>query len=75
MANIDRKAIEDIFQETIVQFEEMEPTELDGFEGTTLDTIYRIGKALMHWKFQQWNTELHNQTCSECGAIETSEKS
>ena len=66
MANIDRKAIEDIFQETIVQFEKMEPTELDGFEGATLDAIYKIGKALMQWKFQQWNTELRKEQCSEC---------
>ncbi len=59
MANIDRKSIEDIFQETVVQFEEMEPTELDGFQGITLDAIYRIGKALMQWKFHQFHTDSH----------------
>jgi hypothetical protein len=65
---MDRKTLGDIFQGIIVKFSEMQPTNLDELESETLDAIYRIGKGLMQWKFHEWDTELHKQTCSECGA-------
>ena len=68
MTHMDHKTLEDMFQEIIVKFQEMKPTDLGGLESETLDAIYRIGKGLMQWKFHEWDTELHNQTCSECGA-------
>jgi hypothetical protein len=64
---IDGKTLGDIFQEIIVEFSEMGPTELDAFESKVLDAIYRIGKGLMQWKFQEWDTELCKETCAECG--------
>jgi hypothetical protein len=65
---VDSKTLGDIFQEIIVKFSEMQPTNLYKLESETLDAIYRIGKGLMQWKFHEWDTELHSQTCSECGS-------
>ena len=55
---IDHKTLGDMFQEIIVEFSEMGPTELDTFENKVLDVIYRIGKGLMQWKLEEWNTEI-----------------
>jgi hypothetical protein len=64
---MDSNTLGEIFQEIIVEFSEMEPTELDSFENKVLDAIYRIGKGLMEWKFDEWDTQLRKQTCDECG--------
>jgi hypothetical protein len=64
---IDSKTLGDIFQEIIVKFSQMQPTSLDELENETLNAIRRIGKGLMQWKFQEWDSELAQETCPECG--------
>jgi len=65
---MDRKTLEDIFQEIIMNLEEMKPTNMGGLADKTLDDMHKFGEALMQWKLQQWNTELRQETCSECGS-------
>jgi hypothetical protein len=64
---IDHKTLGHMFQEIIVEFSEMGPTELGTFENKVLDAVYRVGKGLMQWKLGEWNTELRIETCSQCG--------
>jgi hypothetical protein len=59
---MDSKTLGDIFQEIMVKFSQMQPTNLNELESETLDAIYRIGKGLMQWKFQEWNAELRKET-------------
>ena len=50
------------------KFGEMKPTNLDVLEGETLDDMHKLGKALMQWKLDEWNTQLRKETCSACGS-------
>jgi len=51
-----------------MNFEGMKSTNMDGLENETLDAMHKFGKALMQWKLQEWNTELRQETCCECGS-------
>jgi hypothetical protein len=64
---MDHKTLGDIFQEIVVEFSEMGPTNLDELEDRVLDAIYRIGACLMEWKLEDWNMELRQDICHECG--------
>ena len=64
---MDHTTLGDIFQEIVTDFSEMEPTSLDHLEQRVLDAIYRIGSCLMEWKFSDWDTQLRQDTCQECG--------
>ena len=64
---MDHKTLGDMFQEINMEFSHMKPTTLDELESRTLDAIYRLGKALMQLKIEEWDTELHKESCSECG--------
>ena len=64
---MDNTTLGDIFQEIVTDFSEMKPTSLDDLEQNVLDAIYRIGSCLMEWKFSDWNTQLRQDTCQECG--------
>jgi hypothetical protein len=64
---MDHTTLGSIFQEIVTQFSEMEPIELDQLEQKVLDAIYRIGACLMEWKLDDWNTQLREDTCHECG--------
>jgi len=64
---MDHKTLGDMFQEITVEFSQMKPTTLDQLESRTLDAIYKLGKALMQWKIEEWDTELHKESCPECG--------
>jgi hypothetical protein len=63
---MDHNTLGDIFQEIVVEFSEMGPTNLDELEDRVLDAIYRIGACLMEWKFEDWNMELRQDKCDEC---------
>jgi hypothetical protein len=64
---MDHKTLGDMFQEITAEFSQMESTTLDELESRTLDAIYRLGKALMQLKIEEWDTELHRESCPECG--------
>jgi hypothetical protein len=73
---MDSKTLGDIFQEIIVKFSQMQPANLNDLESETLNAIHRIGKGLMQWKFQEWDSELTHQTCPECdGKLENRSRS
>ena len=65
---MDHTTLGVMFQEITMEFSQMKPTTLDQLENRTLDAIYKLGEALMQWKLEEWNTELHKETCSECGS-------
>ena len=64
---MDHTTLGKIYQEIVADFRDMEPTSLDELEQKTLDAIYKIGSCLMDWKLNDWNTQLRQDTCRDCG--------
>jgi len=65
---MDHKALYEVFQEIVVEFSEMAPTNMDEFESKVHSAIHRLGECLIEWKLNDWNKVLREETCQECGS-------
>jgi hypothetical protein len=68
---MNHKTLGDIFQEIYDEFSGMKPTSLDNLENSVLSAMQKLGSYLMDSKFEDWDTQIRNETrsrsCSQCG--------
>ncbi len=64
---MDHKTLGKIFQEIYDEFSGMKPTSLDKLEDRTLNGIQKLGSYLMDSKVEDWNGQVRQETCAECG--------
>ena len=64
---MDHKKLGQIFQEIYDEFSGMSPTSLDQLENAVLDAMRKLGSYLMDSKVEDWNTQVRQETCAECG--------
>jgi hypothetical protein len=64
---MDHKTLGEIFQGIYDRFEGMRPTSLDELENETLDAMHELGSYLMDSKVEDWNTQVRQETCTQCG--------
>ena len=64
---MDHKALGEIFQGIYEEFSEMKPTSLDELEDKVLAAMQRVGSYLMDSKVEDWNAQVRQETCSQCG--------
>ena len=64
---MDHKALGEIFQDIYDSFDAMEPTNLDELENETLNAMQKLGSYLMGSKVKDWNTQVRQNICSQCG--------
>ncbi|MBD3180892.1 hypothetical protein GF312_01300 [Candidatus Poribacteria bacterium] len=64
---MDHKTLDNIFQEINDEFSEMKPTGIDDLEDRVLAAMYKLGAYLMEKKVEDWNDQVRNETCPECG--------
>jgi len=55
-----------LWQEEIINLADMPPESLDALENRINDILHRLGKAMMEWKFAEWNSSLRKEECSKC---------
>ena len=56
----------ELWQEEIMNLSQTTPESLDALENRIQDIMQRLGKAMMEWKLDQWNSSLKKDKCSEC---------
>jgi len=64
---MDHKTLGEIFQQIYDEFSDMKPTSLDRLEEKVLNAMQKLGSYLMDSKVEDWNTQVHQETCSQCG--------
>jgi hypothetical protein len=64
---MDHKTLGQIFQEIYDEFSDMEPTSLDRLEDKVLMAMHKLGSYLMESKVEDWNTQVSQETCAQCG--------
>jgi hypothetical protein len=64
---MNHKTLGEIFQEIYDRFDEMRPTSLDELENETLDAMHKLGSYLMDSKVEDWNAQVRQETCGQCG--------
>lgn len=64
---MDHKSLGDIFQEIYTEFSDMQPTSLDQLEDNVLSAMQKLGSYLMESKVSEWNAQIVQETCDECG--------
>ena len=64
---MDHKRLGEIFQEIYDEFSGMAPTSLDRLENAVLDAMSKLGSYLMDSKVEDWDTQVRQETCSQCG--------
>ena len=67
-SEMDHKTLWKIFQEIIVEFSEMGPTTLDELEKKVRDALGSLGECMIEWKLGNWDTEVRNEVCPDCGS-------
>ena len=62
---------QEIYQEIYDEFSGMKPTSLDNLENSVLSAMQKLGSYfgsyLMDSKVEDWNTQIHKETCDQCG--------
>lgn len=64
---MNHRTLGDIFQEINEDFSDMEPSSLDALEDKVLSAMQKLGSYLMESKTSDWNHQVRNETCPECG--------
>lgn len=64
---MDHKALDKIFQEIKDEFSNMAPTSLDKTEDKVYAAMLELGSYLMECKMEDWDTQVRQEKCSECG--------
>jgi hypothetical protein len=65
---MDHKTLGKIFQEIHDEFSDMGPTSLDNLEDNVLRAMQKLGSYLMDSKVEDWNSQVRQETCAQCGA-------
>lgn len=64
---MDHRTLSEVFQEIYDEFTDMKPTSLDMLEDKVLKAMQKLGSYLMGSKVEDWDAQVHQETCSECG--------
>lgn len=59
--------LDKIWQEEMTQLTELLPENLDTLEDRIDHVLNRLGKSMLEWKLQEWNTAVTRDECSDCG--------
>ena len=65
-AGKDITKLGELWQEEIMNLSDTQPESLNALENRLQDVLHRLGKAMMEWKFAEWNSSLRKEECSKC---------
>lgn len=57
-----------LWQEEIMRLSEVSPESLDALEERIDNILHRLGKAMLEWKVENWESSLPKDKCPDCGS-------